>query len=318
LDQTPRSRQTLLFSATLDGAVDAVVRDYQRNPIRHVLPDVEVAQAAARHVWWRVERDERTQVCADVVRLAGPSIVFCKTKHGADALAKKLGRLGVPTRVIHGNRSQSQRERALADFATGTVGTLIATDVVARGIHVDDVACIVNFDLPHDEKDYVHRAGRTARAGASGVVVTFVVDDQGKTAARLRRVLGHAAQPQAPTRRDLASLVPTPSGRAEGRSPREEQRGSRPAPAEAVPGAPPDGTHAAGTSKWYDARRGCGFISRPGHDDVFVHSKSIRADQQLRIEEGQPVRYRVGAGRRGPEARQVQLALGGPGIDDPI
>jgi superfamily II DNA/RNA helicase len=308
LDQTPRSRQTLLFSATLDGAVDTVVRDYQRDPIRHVLPDVDGVKVLARHLWWRVERDERIQVCADVVRLAGSSIVFCKTKHGADAVGKKLGRLGVRTQVIHGNRSQSQRERALADFANGTVTTLIATDVVARGIHVDDVACVVNFDLPHEEKDYVHRAGRTARAGASGVVVTFVIDDQAKVAARLRRVLGHAVQPEAPTRAALASLIPAASPGAEGTSLHDERGGSRAAASsERVFGEPSDDTEARGTIKWYDARRGFGFITCPGHDDVFVHSKAIRATKHLRIREGQPVRYHVGAGRRGPEAQHVQL-----------
>ncbi len=126
LDQTPRERQTLLFSATLDGAVDTVVRNYQRDPIRHILPEDASAKLLSRHLWWRVERDERIQVCADVVKLAGSSIVFCKTKHGSDAVAKKLTRLGVRAQVIHGNRSQSQRERALADFSAGKVDTLIA------------------------------------------------------------------------------------------------------------------------------------------------------------------------------------------------
>jgi superfamily II DNA/RNA helicase len=318
LDQTPRDRQTLLFSATLDGAVDTIVRNYQRDPIRHILPVDESAKLLSRHLWWRVERDERVQVCADVVKLAGSSIVFCKTKHGSDAVAKKLTRLGVRAQVIHGNRSQSQRERALADFAAGKVDTLIATDVVARGIHVDDVACVVNFDLPHDEKDYVHRAGRTARAGASGVIVTFVSRDVAKTATRLQRALGQRGSIDAPTRVDLASIIP--SGAATGRDNRapatdhpvllEQDRAKHRTPTPKrgqARSAASDGNAQRGTIKWFDARRGFGFIERPGDDDLFVHQNAIQASKNRRIAEGQPVRYVVGPGRRGPEARDVEL-----------
>ncbi|MFI5046520.1 MAG: DEAD/DEAH box helicase [Acidimicrobiia bacterium] len=319
LDQTPRTRQTLLFSATLDGAVDTVVRNYQRDPIRHVLPEDESAKLLSRHLWWRVERDERIQVCADVVKLAGSSIVFCKTKHGSDAVAKKLGRLGVRAQVIHGNRSQSQRERALDDFAAGKVDTLIATDVVARGIHVDDIGCIVNFDLPHDQKDYVHRAGRTARAGASGVIVTFVGHEHAKAAKGLQRALGQHAALESPTRAQLASIIPSAAAHVAEPEPvhtrdrtndwtparKVERTPARKAERTATP--PTDGTPEQGTIKWFDARRGFGFIERPGDDDLFVHSNAIQASKNRRIAEGQPVRYLVGPGRRGPEAREVEL-----------
>ena len=257
-------------------------------------------------------------MCADVVKLAGSSIVFCKTKHGSDAVAKKLTRLGVRAQVIHGNRSQSQRERALADFAAGKVDTLIATDVVARGIHVDDVACVVNFDLPHDEKDYVHRAGRTARAGASGVIVTFVTHDMAKTANKLQKALGQRVPLESPTRAQLASIIPegaeagtrsrgavdehpvlVEKDRAKHRTPTPKAGKARTAPA--------DGTVERGTIKWFDAKRGFGFIERPGDDDLFVHQNAIQASKNRRIAEGQPVRYLVGPGRRGPEARDVEL-----------
>ena len=317
LDQTPRDRQTLLFSATLDGAVDTVVRNYQRDPIRHVLPEDESAKLLSRHLWWRVERDERIQVCADVVKLAGSSIVFCKTKHGSDAVAKKLARLGVRAQVIHGNRSQSQRERALGDFAAGKVDTLIATDVVARGIHVDDVGCVVNFDLPHDAKDYVHRAGRTARAGASGVIVTFVGHESVKTANSLQKALRQRVPLESPTRAQLASIIPsggTPAARAEAvadhpvllEKDRAKHRTPTPKRGQART-APTDGPAQRGTIKWFDARRGFGFIERPGDDDLFVHQNAIQASKNRRIAEGQPVRYLVGPGRRGLEARDVEL-----------
>ena len=305
LDQTPGTRQTLLFSATLDGAVDALVRRYQRDPARHVLPEDPTQASRAQHLWWRIGREERMQVCADIVKLAGPTIVFCKTKHGSDGVAKKLGRLGVRAQVIHGNRSQSQRERALADFAKGNVDALIATDVVARGIHVDDVACVVNLDLPHDEKDYVHRAGRTARAGATGTVVTLVMPDQVKTASKLQRALGDRTPLGSPTRESLASITPLSRATvdAEPMTRRSTKRSSK--ATSSTDSAGSSGTR--GNIKWFDARRGFGFIERDGDDDLFVHLSEIAAAKSRPIAEGQLVEYEVGPGRRGPEARNVRL-----------
>ncbi len=129
LDLTPATRQTLLFSATLDGAVDQLVRRYQRDPSRHMLPEAD--QLAATHHFWAVDRAKRVDLTAEIVAAAGPTIVFCRTKHGADALAKKLDQRGVRSAAIHGNRSQGQRERALAAFADGKVSALVATDVAA-------------------------------------------------------------------------------------------------------------------------------------------------------------------------------------------
>ena len=183
LDRTPPNRQTMLFSATLDGAVDRLVQRYQTNPSRHLLPEAD--QSAATHRFWSVDRGDRVGVTAEIVAAAGPTIVFCRTKHGADALAKKLDQRGVRSAAIHGNRSQGQRERALALFADGKVQALVATDVAARGIHVDAVACVVHFDPPADFKDYTHRSGRTARAGANGTVVSLVVSDQRSMVARV-------------------------------------------------------------------------------------------------------------------------------------
>jgi superfamily II DNA/RNA helicase len=177
LDKTAEQRQTLLFSATLDGDVDVLIKRYQTNPSTHEVETDEADAGDVAHRFWTVERGDRVAVTARLVRQHGSTVVFCRTKHGADRLAKQLGNAGVGAVAIHGNRSQGQRERALADFSNGRALALVATDVAARGIHVDDVGCVVHFDPPPDPKDYVHRSGRTGRAGADGVVVTLVTPD---------------------------------------------------------------------------------------------------------------------------------------------
>jgi superfamily II DNA/RNA helicase/cold shock CspA family protein len=294
LDLTPASRQTLLFSATLDGAVDTLVRRYQRDPARHVLPEERLL---ATHQFWKAERDERVQLTADVIRHAGPTIVFCRTKHGTDQLARRLQRAGVRTEAIHGNRSQGQRERALAAFSDGKVDAIAATDVAARGIHVDGIACVVHFDPPNDAKDYTHRSGRTARAGASGTVVSLVGRDQAREVASLQRALGFRPGLTTATREALGTLTPaavrdraTPAVAA--------------APAERAPGDVP-----SGSIKWFDARKGFGFIERPDGDDVFVHSSAIEGRGAQRLTEGQRVEFEVGPGRKGDEARNVRVLV---------
>ena len=148
------------------------------------------------------------QLTADVIKLAGPTIVFCKTKHGTDALAKQLERIGVRTEAIHGNRSQGQRERALDSFSRGRVEALIATDVAARGIHVDDVACVVHFDPP-DDAEGLHPPFRAhRRAGAAGTVVSFVSRDQVRDVGRMQKALKLPVGLTTPTREQLTSLTP--------------------------------------------------------------------------------------------------------------
>ncbi|HVM10484.1 MAG TPA: DEAD/DEAH box helicase [Acidimicrobiales bacterium] len=172
LDATPRSRQTLLFSATLDGAVDVLVRNYQRDPERcEVSPEPTVDRM--RHLVVDTPREQRLAATAQLVDEHGSTVVFCRTKHGADRVARQLSKFGVAAVAIHGNRTQPQRDRALAAFSDGRATALVATDIAARGIHVDDVRCVIHFDAPDDDKAYVHRSGRTARAGAEGTVVTF-------------------------------------------------------------------------------------------------------------------------------------------------
>jgi superfamily II DNA/RNA helicase len=190
LDGVPADRQTLLFSATLDGEVDNLVRRYQRNPAIHeVTPPVgEVDKATHRFI--AVDKIAKVGKAALLLREHGQGIVFCRTRHGADRVAKQLATAGVTTVVVHGSRSQSQRESALHAFTKGSAQVLVATDVAARGIHVDDVAVVVHWDLPEDAKDYVHRSGRTARAGASGQVVSLIMPEDRDKLRGLRKALG--------------------------------------------------------------------------------------------------------------------------------
>jgi len=188
LDQTNPVRQTVLFSATLDGAVDQLVKEYQHDPAIHEMPDEKGGDIA--HHFWMAERPERVDLLARVVDRTGPTIVFCRTKHGSDRVARQLAKAGVKAAAIHGNRSQAQRERALTAFHRGDVAALVATDVAARGIHVEGVTCVVHYDIPADPKDYIHRSGRTGRAGADGVVVAFVDKAQRKDAVKLKKGAG--------------------------------------------------------------------------------------------------------------------------------
>ncbi len=191
LDQCRPDRQTLLFSATLDGDVDVLVRHYQLDPVRYEVAGEE-HEDNTKHLFLDLGREQRIAKTAQLVEQHGSTIVFTRTKHGADRLAKQLATSGVSAVAIHGDRSQAQRDRALASFAAGRSQALVATDVAARGIHVDDVGCVVHFDPPADVKDYTHRSGRTGRAGAEGLVVSFVTDGPGDAAkARvLKKALG--------------------------------------------------------------------------------------------------------------------------------
>ena len=207
LDATNPERQTVLFSATLDGAVSVVTREYQTDPVRHEVGAAEPDITLAEHRFWKVEPADRAQRTAGLIHSAGPTIVFCKTRRGVDRVVTVLEREGVRAVGIHGGRSQGQRDRALQSFTDGKVHALVATDVAARGIHVDAVACVVHFDLPADAKDYQHRSGRTARAGASGLVVSLVARHQVRDAQRIQKAAGIAIDFEYP---HLSQPKPTP------------------------------------------------------------------------------------------------------------
>ncbi len=252
LDRTPDDRQTLLFSATLDGDVDVLIRRYQTNPVRHEHV-VEEDAPKNRHEFWAVDRSERLATTARLIATEWPAIVFVRTKRGADRVAKQLERDGIAAAAIHGDRSQSQRERALSDFTTGRVQALVATDVAARGIHVDGVACVVHFDVPADHKDFVHRSGRTGRAGSEGLVVTLVPSDQIREVKKMQRTLDMVVGVHQPTLDDLGPARPMPKP-----APREERpsgdrsRSSRPNRGK---GARPGGPSASNGRKPYQGRR---------------------------------------------------------------
>ena len=245
LDQVPDDRQTLLFSATLDGAVDELIRRYQHEPARHELPDDPDDGARVVHEFWSVSRDQRIGLCAKLVAQLGSTVVFCRTKRGADRVARQLEAAGVRAAAIHGDRSQGQRERALAAFQRGQVDALVATDVAARGIHVDDVAAVIHLDPPADEKDYIHRSGRTGRAGATGVVVSFVAPELRKDVMKIQRALG---LPVGLTSPDAADLPVTERRERRPMAPERSEHGERP-------------SRPAGTPR---PRRGRASLAAPG------------------------------------------------------
>jgi superfamily II DNA/RNA helicase len=184
------THQTLLFSATLDGVVDSLVRRYQHDPTRHEVASKGVNVEQMTHRFLSVHQMDKVKVTAAIIRNTGRTMVFTATKHGADRLAGKLEDEGVSAAPIHGDLRQKFRERALADFSNGKLSALVATDVAARGIHVDDVDVVIHYDPPSDHKTYVHRSGRTARAGESGVVVSLVLYNEELEIKRMQKRLG--------------------------------------------------------------------------------------------------------------------------------
>ena len=178
LDQVPVGGQRLLFSATLDRGVDALVRRYLQSPVTHSVDDATGSVPTMEHHLLVVRPEDKLPVVTRLAAREGRTIMFVRTKHGADRLATQLRREGVLAASLHGGKTQGVRTRTLAEFREGRVPVLVATDVAARGIHVDDVSLVVHVDPPADPKDYLHRAGRTARAGDAGSVVTLVLPNQ--------------------------------------------------------------------------------------------------------------------------------------------
>jgi superfamily II DNA/RNA helicase len=187
---TPDDRQTLLFSATLDGDIGQIAKAFTTDPVRHEHAHAVEDQGKIEHRFVRIEHAAKTDSLITELKNPdrGRTLVFVRTKRGADRLAKKLSSSKIKVAAMHGNKSQNQRERALAQFEDGRVDTLVATDVAARGIDVAGVTHVINFDAPAAKEDYVHRVGRTARAGASGIGITYVMHDQ------VRDVIKYAGQ----------------------------------------------------------------------------------------------------------------------------
>ncbi|UQU66998.1 DEAD/DEAH box helicase [Couchioplanes caeruleus] len=178
MDATPRDGQRMLFSATLDGGVDVLVKRFMNRPVTHHVDAADEAPVEMSHHVLHVRHDDRFPVLVDLVAAPGRTVVFTRTKRRAKTLTRQLIAAGVPAVELHGNLAQNARNRNLSAFSDGSAETLVATDIAARGIHVDDVALVIHADPPVEHKAYLHRSGRTARAGAQGTVITLMTDDQ--------------------------------------------------------------------------------------------------------------------------------------------
>jgi superfamily II DNA/RNA helicase len=287
LDQTAPNRQVLLFSATIGKEVESVIRTYQRNPVKVAIEATSEAKADVDHHFWKVERAERVDITAKLIERHGQAFVFCRTKRGADRVVRQLQAHGVRAVPMHGDRTQGQRERALESFTKGRADALVATDVVARGIHVDGLPCVVHFDPPTDHIDYVHRSGRTGRAGRTGTVVSLVTAEQRQDMHGVQRALGLEPVLLAPF------SIPTPTRTT--------------APAAASRSGEPKTRKLKGTVKFFNASRGYGFVERQGGEDLFLHHSQVEGDVGRGIALGSTVEFTVGAGRKGDEARNVKV-----------
>jgi len=192
LRHIPATRQILLFSATLDGAVDHIVRRDLHDPVRHEVASKSVTVEEMEHRFLLVHEMDKSKVLAAIGRNHPRTLAFVKSKRGCDQLAEALRKDGINAAAIHGDLPQRIRERALKEFADGKLQVLVATDVAARGLDIDDIGIVVHYDPPPDSRDYLHRSGRTARAGESGIVVTFVLWNEELEVRRLQRRIGLA------------------------------------------------------------------------------------------------------------------------------
>jgi superfamily II DNA/RNA helicase len=215
LDLTPRGGQRLLFSATLDNGVDVLVRRYLVDPVTHSVDSEAAPVPSMDHHVFAVSHDTKAGVVRELASGRNRTLLFTRTKHGARKLARSLTTVGIPAVDLHGNLNQNARERNLAAFSDGTVNVLVATDIAARGIHVDGIDLVVHVDPPAEHKAYLHRSGRTARAGSAGTVVTVVTPDQHADVRQLTKRAGikALAQPVSPGDAAIVALVGPPADR---------------------------------------------------------------------------------------------------------
>nr|WP_255622038.1 DEAD/DEAH box helicase [Tessaracoccus sp. OS52] len=195
LDAVPADGQRLLFSATLDGAVGKIVRKYLHDPVTHEVDSGQASVTTMTHHFLELAPHHKNAITAEIANREGKSLIFARTQMGADRIAGQLRDAGVLAGALHGGLTQGARARVLAAFKEDTVRVLVATDVAARGIHVDDVSLVLQVDPPMGPKDYLHRAGRTARAGESGSVVSIVLPHQRNQVRRIADQAGVRATP---------------------------------------------------------------------------------------------------------------------------
>ncbi|MFB9436392.1 DEAD/DEAH box helicase [Streptomyces showdoensis] len=257
LDQVPADGQRMLFSATLDQDVETLVHRYLRDPVVHAADPAEDSAPDAEHHVLRVHGGDKFAVAGEIAARDGRVLMFLHTKASVDRFTRQLVDSGVKAAALHGDKSQPQRTATLEKFRTGAVTVLVATNVAARGLHIDDLDLVVNVDPPTDPKDYLHRAGRTARAGASGSVVTLALPDQRKDLARLLTEAGVRSRttdvrPGAPELRRITGAK-TPPATPGGASGDRDRRGAAFRGIGTVPGKP--GRTKNESRKTADARR---------------------------------------------------------------
>lgn len=239
----PKQRQTLLFSATFSKDIEKIANEMLRDPKRVEIGVRSNPAETVRQRFIAVEREGKLDLLMHLLRSGETSstLVFTRTKHGADKVMRKISQLGVKSAAIHGNRSQGQRTRALADFKSGAIDVLVATDIAARGIDVDDISHVINFDFPHIPEDYVHRIGRTGRKGTSGDAISFITSEDRDSVKALEKLTRKPlsierspvpGKPAAPKLRGAVPGVPQPVPARAG----ERQRAHAPAPTERAQG----------------------------------------------------------------------------------
>jgi superfamily II DNA/RNA helicase len=313
VDHLQGQRQTMFFSATLDGRVGRLARSYTSDAALHEIESKSLVIEQARHRFVPVTHDRKIDILVDeLCDERDLALVFVRTKRGADRLSKRLRSNGVRSVAMHGNMSQSQRQRALDQFSTGRHDVMIATDVAARGLDLDGITHVINFDPPGDHKDYVHRVGRTARAGRSGTGVTFVTSEQINEVSAIARELKLGDQFESegltlivPGRRN----VPKTRGRRTGnQGPKNDlRRRHRSAAPHRSPAWKGGISMATGTVKWFNDSKGFGFIEPDdGTKDLFVHHTSIAGDGYKSLAEGAKVEFDAQQGQKGPEAKNVR------------
>ena len=320
MDKTPQTGQRLLFSATLDNGVDKLVRRYLHNEVLHSVDEANSHVAAlTHHVFEVASVDDTSELVRTLASGAGRRILFMRTKHHAKKLAKQLTDAGIPSVDLHGNLSQVARDRNLASFASGETRVLVATDVAARGVHVDDIELVIHVDPPAEHKAYLHRSGRTARAGKEGEVVTIVLPTQRKDTAALLRKAEITVTPQTVTAKsaavtalvgDVAAYVkPAPrvaapaggggGGRSQGANAQRKQArrdgGGSDAPRRDRSGRPArSGAPAGGSARGTSAGGGRAAVTGERRASA---PQADRAAQPARSAEQAPSRPRGGKGR---------------------
>jgi len=218
-------RQTILFSATLDDEVAKLIKDYQEDPVTIEVGPKEVSMESMKHLFWLTQGMKRSTVAAEAIAIGGRSIVFCRTRRAVSKMGDDLANLGLDVATLHGGLTQRQRDRAMSRFSSGWCEALIATDVAARGIDVQDVHCVIHLDPPENGKAYKHRSGRTARAGASGIVISMVQDSQRGVYNRIQKQVGIQGKYTKP---DLKLLPEHGKGALKDREPRKRRPDPRP------------------------------------------------------------------------------------------